>query len=83
LRLPNPGLSRDDCNSQGGANRRACKNLAHPSIRELDRPVKLTAENARLGLGRVADTLRAQYPYIALNPGTVSRLHIDRKLSRQ
>jgi thiamine pyrophosphate-dependent acetolactate synthase large subunit-like protein len=51
------------------------KNLAHPSIRELDRPVKLTSENAPgWGSDVVADTLRAlNIPYIALNPGASYR----------
>ena len=50
-------------------------NLAHPSIRELDRPVKLTSENAPgWGSDVVADTLRAlNIPYIALNPGASYR----------
>jgi thiamine pyrophosphate-dependent acetolactate synthase large subunit-like protein len=53
----------------------ASANLAHPSIRELDRPVKLTAENAPgWGSDVVADTLRAlNIPYIALNPGASYR----------
>src|SRR6266568_938286 len=48
---------------------------AHPSIKELDRPVKLTAENAPgWGSDVVADTLRAlEIPYIALNPGASYR----------
>jgi thiamine pyrophosphate-dependent acetolactate synthase large subunit-like protein len=48
---------------------------AHPSIRELDRPVNLTAENAPgWGSDVVADTLRAlEIPYIALNPGASYR----------
>ena len=48
---------------------------AHPSLRELDRPVKLTAENAPgWGSDVVADTLRAlNIPYIALNPGASYR----------
>ncbi len=49
--------------------------LAHPSIRELDRPVNLTAENAAgWGSDVVADSLRAlNIPYIALNPGASYR----------
>src|SRR5256884_3437814 len=49
--------------------------LAHPSIRELDRPIKLTPENAPgWGSDVVADTLRAlNIPYIALNPGASYR----------
>jgi thiamine pyrophosphate-dependent acetolactate synthase large subunit-like protein len=48
---------------------------AHPSLRELDRPVNLTAENAPgWGSDVVADTLRAlEIPYIALNPGASYR----------
>ncbi|MEA2937269.1 MAG: hypothetical protein QOC56_773 [Alphaproteobacteria bacterium] len=50
-------------------------NVAHPSLRELDRPVKLTAANAPgWGSDVVADTLRAlEIPYIALNPGASYR----------
>jgi len=50
-------------------------NAAHPSLRELDRPVKLTAANAPgWGSDVVADTLRAlEIPYIALNPGASYR----------
>jgi thiamine pyrophosphate-dependent acetolactate synthase large subunit-like protein len=53
----------------------APENLAHPSIRALDRPVKLTSENAPgWGSDVVADTLRAlNLPYIALNPGASYR----------
>src|SRR6266700_2651897 len=49
--------------------------VAHPSLRELDRPVNLTAENAPgWGSDVVADTLRAlEIPYIALNPGASYR----------
>ncbi len=48
---------------------------AHPSIRELDRPVKLSPANAAgWGSDVVADTLRAlEIPYIALNPGASYR----------
>ncbi len=48
---------------------------AHPSLRELDRPVKLTAANAPgWGSDVVAETLRAlDIPYIALNPGASYR----------
>jgi thiamine pyrophosphate-dependent acetolactate synthase large subunit-like protein len=48
---------------------------AHPSIRELDRPVKLSPSNAPgWGSDVVADTLRAlDIPYIALNPGASYR----------
>jgi len=48
---------------------------AHPSIRELDRPVNLAPANAPgWGSDVVADTLRAlQIPYIALNPGASYR----------
>ena len=44
---------------------------AHPSVRALDRPVKLTAANAPgWGSDVVAEPLRAlEIPYIALNPG--------------
>jgi thiamine pyrophosphate-dependent acetolactate synthase large subunit-like protein len=47
----------------------------HPSLRELDRPVKLAAANTPgWGSDVVADTLRAlQIPYIALNPGASYR----------
>jgi thiamine pyrophosphate-dependent acetolactate synthase large subunit-like protein len=50
-------------------------NSAHPSLRELDRPVKLTAANAPgWGSDVVAETLRAlEIPYIALNPGASYR----------
>src|SRR6202040_398062 len=50
-------------------------NAAHPSLRELDRPVKLTAANAPgWGSDVVAETLRAlELPYIALNPGASYR----------
>jgi thiamine pyrophosphate-dependent acetolactate synthase large subunit-like protein len=48
---------------------------AHPSLRELDRPVNLTAANAPgWGSDVVAETLRAlDIPYIALNPGASYR----------
>jgi thiamine pyrophosphate-dependent acetolactate synthase large subunit-like protein len=48
---------------------------AHPSFRELDRPVNLSPANAPgWGSDVVADTLRAlQIPYIALNPGASYR----------
>jgi thiamine pyrophosphate-dependent acetolactate synthase large subunit-like protein len=48
---------------------------AHPSLRELDRPVNLTAANAPgWGSDVVAETLRAlEIPYIALNPGASYR----------
>src|SRR6202035_5731870 len=50
-------------------------NAAHPSLRELDRPVKLPAANAPgWGSDVVAETLRAlDIPYIALNPGASYR----------
>ena len=50
-------------------------NSAHPSLRELDRPVKLTGANAPgWGSDVVAETLRAlEIPYIALNPGASYR----------
>src|ERR1700732_1550339 len=50
-------------------------NPAHPSLREPDRPVKLTAANAPgWGSDVVAETLRAlEIPYIALNPGASYR----------
>ena len=50
-------------------------NKAHPSIRELDRPVNLSPANTPgWGSDVVADTLRAlQIPYIALNPGASYR----------
>src|SRR6202045_3590238 len=50
-------------------------NAAHPLLRELDRPVKLTAANAPgWGSDVVAETLRAlEIPYIALNPGASYR----------
>src|SRR5205085_1994065 len=49
--------------------------VAHPSLRELDRPVKLAAANAPgWGSDVVAETLRAlEIPYIALNPGASYR----------
>ena len=48
---------------------------AHPSFRELDRPVKLTPDNAPAwGSDVAAETLRAlEIPYIALNPGASYR----------
>jgi thiamine pyrophosphate-dependent acetolactate synthase large subunit-like protein len=48
---------------------------AHPSLREVDRPVNLTAENAPgWGSDVVAATLRdLAIPYIALNPGASYR----------
>jgi thiamine pyrophosphate-dependent acetolactate synthase large subunit-like protein len=48
---------------------------AHPSMRELDRPVKLTPSNAPgWGSDVAAETLRAlEIPYIALNPGASYR----------
>jgi thiamine pyrophosphate-dependent acetolactate synthase large subunit-like protein len=48
---------------------------AHPSLRELDRPVNLTVENAPgWGSDVVAATLRdLAIPYIALNPGASYR----------
>jgi thiamine pyrophosphate-dependent acetolactate synthase large subunit-like protein len=48
---------------------------AHPSLRELDRPVNLTGENAPgWGSDVVAATLRdLGIPYIALNPGASYR----------
>jgi thiamine pyrophosphate-dependent acetolactate synthase large subunit-like protein len=50
-------------------------NAAHPSIKELDRPVNLTAENAPAwGSDVIAETLRdLKIPYIALNPGASYR----------
>src|ERR1700722_13976504 len=50
-------------------------NAAHPALRELDRPVKLTAATAPAwGRHVVAETLRAlDIPYIALNPGASYR----------
>src|SRR5215472_15260350 len=50
-------------------------NAAHPSLRELDRPVKLTGANAPgWGSDVVAEILRAlEIPYIALNPGASYR----------
>jgi thiamine pyrophosphate-dependent acetolactate synthase large subunit-like protein len=50
-------------------------NVAHPSMKELDRPVNLTAANAPgWGSDVVAETLRQlQIPYIALNPGASYR----------
>jgi thiamine pyrophosphate-dependent acetolactate synthase large subunit-like protein len=47
----------------------------HPSLRELDRPVKLPGANAPgWGSDVVAETLRAlKIPYIALNPGASYR----------
>lgn len=51
------------------------KTTAHPSIRELDRPVKLSPANTPgWGSDVVAETLRAlEIPYIALNPGASYR----------
>ncbi len=48
---------------------------AHPSLRALDRPVKLTGANAPgWGSDVAAETLRAlEIPYIALNPGASYR----------
>jgi thiamine pyrophosphate-dependent acetolactate synthase large subunit-like protein len=48
---------------------------AHPALRELDRPVNLTAANTPgWGSDVVAETLRAlDIPYIALNPGASYR----------
>src|SRR5262245_63922311 len=53
----------------------ASTTAAHPSLRELDRPVKLTGANAPgWGSDAVAETLRAlEIPYIALNPGASYR----------
>ena len=50
-------------------------NVAHPSIRALERPANLTGTNAPgFGSDVVADTLRAlEIPYIALNPGASYR----------
>src|SRR3984957_7266300 len=50
-------------------------NAAHPALRALDRPVKLTTANAPAwGSDVVAETLRAlDIPYIALNPGSSYR----------
>src|SRR6516162_2443093 len=49
--------------------------VAHSSLRELDRPVKLAVANAPgWGSDVVAETLRAlNIPYIALNPGASYR----------
>ena len=49
--------------------------VAHPSLRELDRPVNLAVANAPgWGSDVVAETLRAlNIPYIALNPGASYR----------
>jgi thiamine pyrophosphate-dependent acetolactate synthase large subunit-like protein len=57
------------------AARGAPASAAHPSLRELDRPVNLTAANApSWGSDVVAETLRAlDIPYIALNPGASYR----------
>ena len=60
LRLPQLKDCPVTTASAKAANTAAPENLAHPSIRELDRPVKLTAENAPgWGSDVVADTLRA------------------------
>ncbi len=50
-------------------------NKAHPSFRELDRPLNLTPDNAPAwGSDVAAETLRAlEIPYIALNPGASYR----------
>src|SRR5262245_54348194 len=50
-------------------------NVAHPSLRELDRPINLTSANAPgWGSDVVAETLRQlEIPYIALNPGASYR----------
>src|ERR1700724_204514 len=50
-------------------------NLAHPSLRVLERPANLTGTNAPgFGSDVVADTLRAlEIPYVALNPGASYR----------
>src|SRR5262249_50453081 len=50
-------------------------NKAHPSMREVDRPVNLTGDNAPgWGSDVVAGPLRQlQIPYIALNPGASYR----------
>ncbi len=62
-------------------------NTAHPSLRELDRPVKLTGANAPgWGSDVVADTLRALgHPlYRAQSGRELSRAaRLDRELSRQ
>ncbi len=57
------------------AARHSPANTAHPSLREVDRPVKLAGANAPgWGSDVVADTLRAlEIPYIALNPGASYR----------
>jgi thiamine pyrophosphate-dependent acetolactate synthase large subunit-like protein len=51
------------------------KTTAHPSMRELDRPVNLSPANAPgWGSDVAAETLRAlEIPYIALNPGASYR----------
>jgi thiamine pyrophosphate-dependent acetolactate synthase large subunit-like protein len=55
--------------------RGALTTVAHPSLRELDRPVNLSQANAPgWGSDVIADTLRAlKIPYIALNPGASYR----------
>src|SRR5262244_91991 len=60
---------------ESSASKSKAKTAAHPSIRELDRPVKLTPANTPgWGSDVVAETLRAlDIPYIALNPGASYR----------
>ena len=60
---------------QKGASKDAPSTKAHPSLKQLDRPVNLTAPNAPgWGSDVVAETLRQlEIPYIALNPGASYR----------
>jgi thiamine pyrophosphate-dependent acetolactate synthase large subunit-like protein len=61
--------------TEGKAASAAAPTSAHPSLREVDRPVKLTGENAPAwGSDVIADALRSlDVPYIALNPGASYR----------
>src|SRR5215813_6033095 len=72
---PNPRIVPVTSATPKAATAAPATTAAHPSMRELDRPVKLTGANAPgWGSDVVAETLRAlEIPYIALNPGASYR----------
>src|SRR6516225_11910385 len=74
-RLPEPKDFTVTTAKTASAAKAPSASVAHPSMRELDRPVKLAVANAPgWGSDVVAETLRAlNIPYIALNPGASYR----------
>jgi thiamine pyrophosphate-dependent acetolactate synthase large subunit-like protein len=73
--LPATRATIKDCPVTTAKTKAAPAGAAHPALRELDRPVNLTAANTPgWGSDVVAETLRAlDIPYIALNPGASYR----------